>query len=502
MSSFARALPILSYCEDGSRAAPLKMAEKESANEDLPKCPVCGEELSGPQEDRDTHVNGHLDKSEEEESLALARNLDAGVSPRTDVQNGSTSSDQIGIPAIPRDDMDGLTAEERMIRERELADEAYARSFHGGEEDYGTRLGESVSDSAEHYFEAIVEYIAGLFQTNDIPLLDSGTIRRRTHLCSYMDLFCSNLAGVGWDCGYRNIQMMLSSLLFNEQYATLLSLNGVKEVPSLPEIAGRLEELLKKGNEQSTDADVDGVLTDSKVWIGASEALDLLNALQVNAHVKDFETPTDNERSDMFEWIYRHFEASCGDRNCGLHNSQRRGHGEGTEILEALVAPMYCQWQGHSVTIIGAEKSWAGEVSLIIVDPSRGFYESVTDRRRMLSPQLFRRSVRHAQMQHPRFQIVYVVQVQALVSSDPIPPKARARPPRWKRFLGRGDQPRGSTAQPPRVPLQGAPSHVPPANSQAAPFSKRVKSKLASRRISEPVMNTIAQVQSRPGRRP
>lgn len=463
------------------------------------KCPVCGEELTGAEVEVQNHVNQHLDRHEEDESLALARQLEKRVSANIETPNGPAApSDQSEGTQITQDgnecnDVDGA---EHSLRQLELSDEAYARALHNeGEGAVTTHLGESVSDSAELYFESIVNYILPLFEGSEASILDPGVTRRRVHLCSYMDLFCSNLAGVGWDCGYRNIQMMLSSLLFNEQYAALLSLSGVKEVPSLPEIAGRLEKLLNNGNgnEEDSEYDTNGLLTETKVWIGASEAVELLQDLRVSANVKDFETPTSSERAGMFEWVYQQYNLWCSETNCSLHLPRSRTGRDGSHILEALVAPMYCQWQGHSVTIIGAEKSIVGDVSLLIVDPSRGFYDAVADSRRHLSSSLFRRSVKHPQMQHPRFQIVYVEQVQGVVSSVPKPVRQHARVPKWKRLLRKNDQPGTSS-------FQQRPQHEPPSQTNTPPSqqntnSSRFKSKL--RRLSEASRSDLPQ-QSQP----
>lgn len=478
----------------------LEMSEGEPEIQSATKCPVCGEELTGAEGEVQNHVNQHLDRHEEDESLALARQLEKRVSANIETPNRPAPSDQIEGTQIPQGGIESNDVEpaDQMLRQLEISDEAYARSLHNeGEGALTTRLGESVSDSAELYFESIIHFILPLFDASEASILDPGISRRRVHLCSYMDMFCSNLAGVGWDCGYRNIQMMLSSLLFNEQYAALLALSGVKEVPSLPEIAGRLEKLLNNGNEEDSEYDTNGLLTETKVWIGASEAVELLQDLRVSANVKDFETPTNSERAGMFEWVYQQYNLWCSERNCGIHLSQRRAGMHGSVILEALVAPMYCQWQGHSVTIIGAEKSIIGEVSLIIVDPSRGFYDAVIDSKRHLSPSLFRRNVRHPQMQHPRFQIVYVEQVQALVPAVPRSVQQRARVPKWKRLLRKNDQP--STSSFPQTPQQETPFQPRTPHTQEDTNSSRFKPKF--RRLSEAGPNEFPQSQPRSGHR-
>lgn len=418
-------------------------------------CPVCGQELHGPDADVASHVNQHLDRDEEKESEALALALQNGLHGAHQMNNASTSTNPPENALVEREaHAEELPPAERMMRELELSDEAYAKTLFLEERQDNVRLGASVSESAELYFPDIVQKISWMFSfCDDMAVPFSPKLRQ--HLCSHMDMFCSNLAGIGWDCGYRNIQMLLSALLFNEQYGAMLALSGVKEVPSLPEIAERIEQIWAKGEGHQPLATPGGGLTETKVWIGATEALELMKSLDITVHIRDFETPTDEDRAMMFEWIYEQYEQWCSRQNCSVHRKKHRQVVGKKTLLEGLIPPMYCQWQGHSITIIGASKSWTGNVSLIVIDPSRGFYETVMRQRNRECSHLFRRDMSHPQMQHPRFQIVYVPPVGGVFS-----------------ISSKTSNYRGGPSMPSFSRLFPFSSRQPPSPSERAPFAR------------------------------
>ena len=59
----------------------------------------------------------------------------------------------------------------------------------------------------------------------------------RTYLCSAVDHHAATYGDRGWGCGYRNLQMLLSSLVKNPEYASLLAPHQVFFYKSVPKIA-------------------------------------------------------------------------------------------------------------------------------------------------------------------------------------------------------------------------------------------------------------------------
>lgn len=50
----------------------------------------------------------------------------------------------------------------------------------------------------------------------------SGTDMKHVYLCAETDHYHASVGDNGWGCGYRNFQMLLSSLMKMEQYKDVL----------------------------------------------------------------------------------------------------------------------------------------------------------------------------------------------------------------------------------------------------------------------------------------
>ena len=48
----------------------------------------------------------------------------------------------------------------------------------------------------------------------------------RAHLCTTVDHYAASYGDKGWGCGYRNFQMLLSSLVTEENYCKILFNGG------------------------------------------------------------------------------------------------------------------------------------------------------------------------------------------------------------------------------------------------------------------------------------
>lgn len=348
------------------------------------ECPICSQQIPGDPIQLQQHVNHHLDAREEQASHCAAAELSRSINQSTPSQSSHAH----------------LTPAERMIRELEENDAALASAMAAADTSdlpqYAQSLLGSLSDSAEQFYPNILS--TALPQRNFRYAL----FRQKVHTASETDLFSSNIAGMGWDCGFRNIQMMCSALLNGSSYRNLLATVDMSEVPSIPEIAARIEQAWQKGFDPEGASRFGGKLVDKEVWIGATEVYVLLRSLNIPAFVKDFETPNNVFRQQMFEWIFDHFENWCKGEMCPFH---RKGFRNSRKPL--FVPPLFCQWPGHSLTIVGAEKARSGRVALLILDPVRGFYQSLVENRFSRST-LLRRDVDHPQFQQPRFQLVSI----------------------------------------------------------------------------------------------
>lgn len=168
-----------------------------------------------------------------------------------------------------------------------------------------------------------------------------------------MDFFTSfDNADEGCGCGYHNVQMMLSAVLHAEPAlelfcgATSSEGGGAARVPSILTLQRWLEFAWVPGFDVAGAAQLDGIVG-GKTWIGATEAVRLLRHQGLKARVVDVvwkgvSKPTNQIGNALFEFARRSGETRL---------------------------PLFLQWRGHSVTVVGVEKCGTGSGALLALDP-------------------------------------------------------------------------------------------------------------------------------------
>ncbi|XP_063903815.1 zinc finger-containing ubiquitin peptidase 1-like [Zophobas morio] len=179
----------------------------------------------------------------------------------------------------------------------------------------------------------------------------------RTLLCTCVDHYASSYGDRGWGCGYRNTQMLISSLLthtgYNERLYKLWQ--GQKpprsSVPSISRLQSLIEQAWAQGFDIQGSEQLGCRLVNTRKWIGATEVVTLLSFLRIKCQLVDFHRPTGpgGSHPELFNWVLKYFENSVG--------------GEFTP-------PLYLQHQGHSRTIMGIEVHRDGGLILLVLDPS------------------------------------------------------------------------------------------------------------------------------------
>lgn len=115
-----------------------------------------------------------------------------------------------------------------------------------------------------------------------------------TRMCSSVDHYATTYGDRGWGCGYRNTQMMLSSLLQHTSYNELVfkiwsccepsSASDVLSRSSMPSIS-RLQKTIEWAWAQGFDVQgaeqLGGKLVNTRKWIGATEVVTLLSSLGI-----------------------------------------------------------------------------------------------------------------------------------------------------------------------------------------------------------------------------
>ena len=197
--------------------------------------------------------------------------------------------------------------------------------------------------------------------------------------------FSYSLGDRGWGCGYRNIQMLVGSLLKSEKYREPMSRIFKGEVPTVPRLQELLDEAWRAGYDPVGARDLGFKVRDTRTWIGATETAVLLRSCGVKAEVLDFVRPTglNGTHIHLVEWVEDFFRASV-DR-----------------------PPLYLQYSGHSQTIIGCGQYRSNRYLILLdpkVDPGK-LRRCVRERDRELVWMLSRMS---SQFKKQQYQIVFI----------------------------------------------------------------------------------------------
>nr|XP_045247573.1 zinc finger-containing ubiquitin peptidase 1 isoform X2 [Macaca fascicularis] len=222
---------------------------------------------------------------------------------------------------------------------------------------------------------------------------NAATDVRQVWLSSVVDHFHSSLGDKGWGCGYRNFQMLLSSLLQNDAYDDCLK--GMS-VPCIPKIQSMIEDAWKEGFDPQGASQLNNRLQGTKAWIGACEVYILLTSLRVKCHIVDFHKSTGplGTHPRLFEWILNYYSSE----------------GEGSpKVVCTSKPPIYLQHQGHSRTVIGIEEKKNRTLCLLIFDPgcpSREMQKLLKQDVEASSLKQLRKSM--GNLKHKQYQIVAV----------------------------------------------------------------------------------------------
>lgn len=185
-----------------------------------------------------------------------------------------------------------------------------------------------------------------------------------------------------WSCGYRNLQMMMSSLL-------ALNNNGKENQFSIYSIQYMFEIMWKDfGIDPKGASFYNYTLRNTTQKIGAVEVSSLLSFLDVDNVVVQFRFQSSRnssiERSEKsrwkdvigeFVWLYYHQQLDGSHKhtskeiayqildsmktrqlfNSSKESSKRNAHKSNQTRQQQNTFPIYMQWDGHSATIVGCE---------------------------------------------------------------------------------------------------------------------------------------------------
>ncbi|CAG4944319.1 unnamed protein product [Parnassius apollo] len=304
-------------------------------------CPVCCQPLPLSEHELIQHIEEHFEKGEDGGANTLT------AAEREAQRNREEHEFQLlrAQYGMEEEDEEGYT--NRATNSLKRAVYSGALSVAGYyERSVGLRRATATGkDTGSSRTNGILERIAQLNAQNPSIV--------KTYLCSAVDHYASTYGDRGWGCGYRNMQMLLSSLIKHPQYARLLGGAVDRDcecVPSIPRLQLLVERAWQLGFDTQGSEQLGCKLHNTRKWIGACEVVTVLSSLRIKCQLIDFHKPTspDGSHPALFDWVLRYFQ----------------------EDSNAFKPPLYLQHQGHSRTIIGYEKHKDGKATLLVLDPS------------------------------------------------------------------------------------------------------------------------------------
>jgi hypothetical protein len=377
------------------------------------QCAACGcefalEDLESLREHAALHISGS------------SNSFSVSSTPSTSVSSSSNSNDSISMNGI---NMKHFTT---------AYEYQYARSFCRAFKNVKT-----ASQMQEHLDALSRELmIAADLETSDLNVIGAlkehyknfPKIPRDFILATKVSHFYSGHGDRGWGCGYRNIQMMCSSLSELPHFKKSM-FGGIGYIPTIPVLQQCLEAAWAAGFDPGAKERLHGVFGGNK-WIGTYDAVSMLRYFGIHMELQTFTAKrrpgaassssssssngnTSNivslstfkyhrfqpaiyvPHTEMFKWVWNYFE-SCRARK------------------DTVIAPLYLQHDGHSRTIIGAEKL-NNRISLLLFDPSfppRDICHQLLTNQSI--PDVLRKTL--SEFRHENYQIAFVKD-----SSAPIP---------------------------------------------------------------------------------
>ncbi|CAD5121215.1 unnamed protein product [Dimorphilus gyrociliatus] len=274
-------------------------------------CPICNKNLRN-HEDLDSHVNNHFDETESESSIEIYKEPD-------DRDRG------VGVAHV------------------EFKKNSKQPSTSHSQEVASTSSGQSQS--------TLFDKESGKIYSNILNILREylTAIKSDFKLCSSCYLFTNGPFDRGWSCGYRNLQMLLSSMMNSREFSNceIFSNQFLQELTPIRKIQTLIERAWSLGFDTRGAQQLSHKLVNTKKWIGATEVVALLSSFRIQCTLIDVhcKSKTTGTHSHIFDWVQNYFNSPDAK------------------------FPLYLQHQGHSRTIVGIEHGQNG-LNLLIFDPS------------------------------------------------------------------------------------------------------------------------------------
>lgn len=168
-------------------------------------------------------------------------------------------------------------------------------------------------------------------------------------LCSKCDHYASGFIDAGYGCGYRNIQVLFSSIREDPRLRDTIFNNNNLRMPSITKIQSLIEQAWNCGLDIEGKAQLSGSLVNTAKWIGATEVCAMFASVRIKCDLVDIQPAKGVLIGPiLFKFVKKYFEEQT---KLGQH-----------------IHPIYLQHDGHSRTIVGIE--CGKSENLLLFDPS------------------------------------------------------------------------------------------------------------------------------------
>jgi len=250
------------------------------------------------------------------------------------------------------------------------------------------KLKETLNSDLNSVYDSDFTRSVGIIDT--LRNINLGKTVLKRYLCTECDHYSTSLLDSGYGCGYRNTQMLMTSVRADARMRDLLFNNNNFRIPSILKLQQLIESAWQKGFDKIGRDHFNGKLQRTVKWIGSSDVAALLSSLRVGVELIDIDETkcVGKKASDLLvNFVKNYFE-------------EPKPH----------VYPIYLQHQGHSRSIVGIEINKNGNASLLIFDPSTRKSQIEHSKNNPVKfMQLFRRNANS--FKHPQYQLLIIKDV-------------------------------------------------------------------------------------------
>ncbi|XP_071801449.1 zinc finger-containing ubiquitin peptidase 1-like isoform X2 [Asterias amurensis] len=337
------------------------LSDEAGPSRGVETCPICGISASDVTSLND-HVDGHFESPESfTADRQLARQLDEQERQLQERRERDTFK-QLQAQYGMSESGSYKQQSEQELEKAVVRGQITVADYNQRMTSVGRSLAEGVDDGKSRT-PGLIQKMTTFYTEQTLPGLSY------VRLCNQADHFSSTYGDKGWGCGYRNLQILLSSLAHIAEYQRVV-FNGQNAIPSIHKLQQLIQAAWTKGFDPQGREQLGGQLVNSRKWIGATEIVAMLSSLHAKCQLIDFHTPSGagSTHPVLFEWVRDYFgrtETGTSLRLRLLGNNSLKA-----SSIQTCKPPLYLQHQGHSRTIIGCEVHKDNSIRLLLFDPS------------------------------------------------------------------------------------------------------------------------------------